>query len=115
MTNAYQLFLNTPIVTEGNIFFCDPAADIVVNANMRSTAGSIYILGKTLYIKEGVKLESSRGEIVAKGEEDTCNKGWVVAPRGIAIVGGGIFPIHFTLPGPHISSNLEGRIQKVQS
>ena len=68
-----KIIINEPVTDRGHIFICNTEADIKVNATLISTAGKVYILGKTVVVNSNVKSEKSDVKICGIEELTTSD------------------------------------------
>jgi hypothetical protein len=98
-----KIIIDEPVKDKGHIFICNTEADIEVNASLTSTAGKVYILGKTVIVNSNVKSETSDVKICGI-EELTTSDG--IKIKGINVnVGAAHFPSSF-MSGNHITANV---------
>jgi len=98
-----KIIINEPVTDRGHIFICNTEADIKVNATLISTAGKVYILGKTVVVNSNVKSEKSDVKICGI-EELTTSDG--IKIQGVNVnVGAAHFPSSF-MSGNHVTANV---------
>lgn len=102
-----NIIINKSITSESDIFICDTSADIdiQINADLVSTTGKIYILGRNVIING--RLESTISDVIIVGLDNsklasTCR----IVAGGSLQHGKGTFPKEWH-NGRHISTNLQ--------
>lgn len=104
-----KILINQSITSESDIFICDTSADIdiQVNADLISTTGKIYILGKNVIING--RLESTINDVTIVGLKETRRASSSRIVTKHLDFGTGTFPKEW-LNGRHISVNLQKAI-----
>lgn len=99
-----KIIMNTPVTSNENIYIIDTQNDIEINADLISTAGNVYVVGKNVFINQGVKIRSETNEAKITGLENTNNLGDVYGR--IAHIGSTTYPANL-LNGINISANVQ--------
>lgn len=102
-----KILVNTPVTSESDIIICCTSADIEINADLISTSGKIYILGKNVI--NNATLDAQIDNVVVVGLEKTINaETGKVFGENVNIGTGSIPSIFFE--GVNISTNLFGTL-----
>ncbi|WP_133128955.1 hypothetical protein [Legionella nagasakiensis] len=108
-----QITLSQPVKTTGPIFLCNTEADIIIDAEMSTEEGRIYILGRSVTINAPIRSQSEV-KICGTEEGETLN----IDKRNISGVPVTIGSAHFPSPfmhGEHITDNIRSAIELTES
>ena len=100
--DTMKVTIDTPINVTGHIFICDTEADIEVNADLKTTAGKIYILGRSVLLN--ANLQATSDIKVCGIEEQNERKGLSIIGENV-FIGAAHFPASF-MQGQHITGNV---------
>ena len=100
--DTMKVTIDTPVTVSGHIFICDTEADIEINADLKTTAGKIYILGRTVLLN--ANLQATSDIKVCGIEEQSEAKGLCIIGDNV-FIGAAHFPASF-MHGQHITGNV---------